>query len=80
MGAPRRLITDCLVGAHFTDPTGNGWTPANIEDLRAQKLPFRRHAVEAACADLDIEHRLARPGHPWTNGQSLPRRRPGSNE
>jgi transposase InsO family protein len=22
-----------------------------------------------ACADLDIEHRLTKPRHPWTNGQ-----------
>ena len=37
--------------------------------MRAQKLPFRCHAFEAACADLDIEHRLTKPRHPWTNGQ-----------
>ena len=33
--------------------------------MRAEKVPFRCHSFEAACADLDIEHRL----HPWTNGQ-----------
>ncbi len=27
----------------------------------------------------DIEHRLTMPNHPWTNGQSLPPRRRGSN-
>jgi len=37
--------------------------------MRAQKLPFRCHAFEAACADLDIEHHLTKPRHPWTNGQ-----------
>ena len=37
--------------------------------MRAQKLPFRCHPFELACADLDIEHRLTKPRHPWTNGQ-----------
>jgi transposase InsO family protein len=32
-------------------------------------MPFRCHAFEAACADLDVEHRLTKPRHPWTNGQ-----------
>jgi transposase InsO family protein len=56
-------------GTHFTDPTGDGWTPEDIKGVRAQKLPFRCHASEATCADLDIEHRLTKPRHPWTNGQ-----------
>ena len=30
---------------------------------------FRCHSFEMACADLDIEHRLTKPRHPWTNGQ-----------
>jgi len=49
-------------GTHFTDPTGDGWTPEQIK-----KLPFLCHAFEAACADLDldIEHRLTKPRHPW---------------
>ena len=37
--------------------------------MRAQKLPFRCHAFEATCADLNIEHRLTKPRHLWTNGQ-----------
>ena len=45
--------------------------------MRAQKLPFWCHAFEAACADLDVQHRLTKalpskvegPRHPWTNGQ-----------
>jgi transposase InsO family protein len=56
-------------GTHFTDPTGDGWTPEDIEAMRAEKVLFRCHAFEAACADLDIEHRLTKPRHPWTNGQ-----------
>ena len=56
-------------GTHFTDPTSDGWTPEDIKEMRAQKLPFRCHSFELACADLDIEHRLTKPRHPWTNGQ-----------
>ncbi|MEW9613376.1 IS481 family transposase [Shinella sp. S4-D37] len=56
-------------GTHFTDPTGDGWTPDDIKAMRAENLPFRCHAFEAACADLDVEHRLTKPRHPWTNGQ-----------
>jgi transposase-like protein len=56
-------------GTHFTDPTGNGWTPEDIRAMRAEKVPFLCHAFEYACADLNIEHRLTKPRHPWTNGQ-----------
>jgi transposase InsO family protein len=56
-------------GTHFTDPTGDGWTPVEIEEMRAKELPFLCHSFELACADLDIEHRLTKPRHPWTNGQ-----------
>ena len=56
-------------GTHFTDPTGDGWTPEDIKAMRAENVPFRCHSFEAACADLDIEHRLTKPRHPWTNGQ-----------
>ncbi len=31
--------------------------------------PFWAHAFEHACARLDIDHRLTKPKHPWTNGQ-----------
>ena len=56
-------------GTHFTDPFGDAWSPEDIKIMRAQQVPFRCHAFEAACADLDIEHRLTKPRHPWTNGQ-----------
>ncbi len=56
-------------GTHFTDPTGDGWTPEDIKAMRAKGEPFLCHAFEFACADLDIEHRLTQPRHPWTNGQ-----------
>ncbi len=56
-------------GTHFTEPTGGGWKPADIRRMRAAGEPFRCHAFELACADLEIEHRLTKPNHPWTNGQ-----------
>lgn len=56
-------------GTHFTDPSGDGWTPAEIKAMLAEKVLFRCHSFELACADLDIEHRLTKPRHPWTNGQ-----------
>src|ERR687889_2105280 len=56
-------------GTHLADPSGDGWTPEDIEAMRAEEAPFRCHAFEAACADLEVEHRLPKPRHPWTNGQ-----------
>ena len=56
-------------GTHFTEPSGNTWTPAEIKAMRTEKVLYRCHSFEGACADLDIEHRLTKPRHPWTNGQ-----------
>lgn len=53
-------------GTHFTEPSGNTWTPEEIRAMRAEKVPFRCHSFEGACADLNIEHRLTKPRHPWT--------------
>jgi transposase InsO family protein len=33
------------------------------------KQPFRAHSFEYACTLADIDHRLTKPKHPWTNGQ-----------
>ena len=35
----------------------------------AERKPFRAHAFEYACATNDVDHRLTKPKHPWTNGQ-----------
>jgi integrase-like protein len=56
-------------GLHFTDPTGESWAPADIKERIANGKPFRAHAFEHACAISDIDHRLTKPRHPWTNGQ-----------
>jgi transposase InsO family protein len=56
-------------GIQFTDPTGESWTPADIRKMRAEGKLFRCHAFESECATQDIDHRLTKPRHPWTNGQ-----------
>ena len=56
-------------GTHFTDPRGETWSPAEIKQMIERKEPFRAHAFEYACALADIDHRLTKPKHPWTNGQ-----------
>ena len=56
-------------GTHFTDPTGDGWTPADIKRMLANKELFRCHSFELVCAESNIDHRLTKPNHPWTNGQ-----------
>jgi transposase InsO family protein len=56
-------------GTHFTEPSGNTWTPDEIKAMLARKQLFRAHAFELACAQNDVAHRLTKPRHPWTNGQ-----------
>ena len=56
-------------GTHFTEPSGDGWRPDEIKEMLARKQLFRAHAFELACAQNDVEHRLTKPRHPWTNGQ-----------
>ena len=56
-------------GTQFTDPKGDGWTAAEVSQLIAEKARFRCHGFVLACAENDIDHRLTKPNHPWTNGQ-----------
>ena len=56
-------------GTHFTDPNGASWNVAEIKAMIERKEPFWAHAFEVACARNDIDHRLTKPKHPWTNGQ-----------
>ena len=56
-------------GTHFTDPKGDGRTAAEVKRLLAEKARFRCHSFALACAQNDIDHRLTKPHHPWTNGQ-----------
>ncbi len=43
--------------------------PKTSKRCGLRRCLFACHAFEGACADLDIEHRLTKPRHPWTNGQ-----------
>ena len=43
--------------------------PQRSGKARAKGEVFLCHAFEAACARTDIDHRLTKPAHPWTNGQ-----------
>lgn len=56
-------------GTHFTTP-GNtsSAAPADQRGHRPRRV-FRVHSFELACAQNDIDHRLTKPRHPWTNGQ-----------
>jgi transposase InsO family protein len=56
-------------GTHFTDPRGEAWSPVEIREMIEREEPFRAHAFEYACAITNIDHRLTKPKHPWTNGQ-----------
>ena len=56
-------------GTHFSDPSGQTWSPSEIKELMRRGELFRAHAFEYACALLDIDHRLTKPRHPWTSGQ-----------
>jgi transposase InsO family protein len=55
-------------GIHFTNPKGT-WSVSEIKEMMARKELFRAHAFEYFCAINDIDHRLTKPKHPWTNGQ-----------
>ena len=50
-------------------PGGGGLTVGEIKETIANGALFRAHAFELACARNDIDHRLTKPKHPWTNGQ-----------
>ncbi len=56
-------------GTHFTTP-GNICSAAADIRLASQNGELSRaHPFEYACAKADIDHRLTKPRHPWTNGQ-----------
>jgi transposase InsO family protein len=56
-------------GTPFTTP-GNVCSMAQeLNECLARGELVRAHAFELACARADIDHRLTKPKHPWTNGQ-----------
>ena len=56
-------------GTHFTDPRSRGSAVPEISAALETGEIFRAHGFELACAQADVEHRLTKPHHPWTNGQ-----------
>jgi transposase InsO family protein len=56
-------------GTHFTTPGSERSAASDIRAALTAGELFRAHAFEFACAKADIDHRLTKPFHPWTNGQ-----------
>jgi transposase-like protein len=56
-------------GLHFTIPGAGGSAVPEIKRAIAAGEIFRAHGFELVCARNDIDHRLTKPKHPWTNGQ-----------
>ena len=56
-------------GLHFTTPSNTASAAPLIKEALARGEPVWAHPFEYACATNDIDHRLTKPKHPWTNGQ-----------
>ena len=56
-------------GLHFTTPGAGGSAVPEIKRAIAAGELFRAHGFELVCARNDIDHRLTKPKHPWTNSQ-----------
>jgi transposase-like protein len=56
-------------GTQFTTPGNKCSAAQDIKEALEKGECFRAHSFELACAQNDIDHRLTKPNHPWTNGQ-----------
>jgi transposase InsO family protein len=56
-------------GIHFTTPGNKRSAAPDIKLALERGELFWAHAFEFACATNEIDHRLTKPKHPWTNGQ-----------
>ena len=56
-------------GTQFTTPGNKASAAPLIKEAIEKGERFRAHGFELACAQNDIDHRLTKPNHPWTNGQ-----------
>lgn len=56
-------------GTHFTTPGNERSAASEIKRAIEHGELFRAHSFELACARENINHRLTKPNHPWTNGQ-----------
>ena len=69
---PMNPSEDCLpIGpGGAMDRTDNGIQFADLPKNRSGPTAlWRGHPFDRACQRHDIEHRLTKPNHPWTNGQ-----------
>src|SRR5271154_6313065 len=56
-------------GTHFTTPGNTSSASPDIKAALDAGEPVWAHAFEYACAQNEVDHRLTKPKHPWTNGQ-----------
>jgi transposase InsO family protein len=56
-------------GTHFTTPGNTSSAAPDIKAALDAEEPVWAHAFEYACTQNEIDHRLTKPKHPWTNGQ-----------
>ena len=56
-------------GVQFTTPGNVASATKDIRDALDRGELVWAHGFELVCAQNDIDHRLTRPNHPWTNGQ-----------
>ena len=56
-------------GIHFTTPSNTASAAPLIKQAIVRGETVWAHAFEYACAQNDVDHRLTKPRHPWTNGQ-----------
>jgi transposase InsO family protein len=56
-------------GIHFTTPSNTASAAPLIKEALQRGETVWAHAFEYACAKNDVDHRLTKPKHPWTNGQ-----------
>ena len=53
-------------GTHFTTPGNASSAAPDIKAALKAGEPVWAHAFEYACAQNDVDHRLTKPKHPWT--------------
>ena len=56
-------------GSHVTTPGNKASAAPLIKEAIERGELFRAHGFELACAQNDVDHRLTKPRHLWTNGQ-----------
>jgi transposase-like protein len=56
-------------GVQFTTPGNVASAAKDIREVLDRGGLVWAHGFELVCAQNDIDHRLTKPNHPWTNGQ-----------